>query len=131
MSGSRSRWPRCTSVLLGCLALTFAVACSNPIERGDDGATATAGGTGEVESTGAPLMRIVTPTPVDPNAIPPTATTPSGPVEVPDVYVVQENDTLYAIATRFNVDLARLVEVNNLSDPNDIQVGQELTIPKD
>lgn len=110
--------------------LTLAVACSNPIERGDD-ATVTPGGSVEVEATGAPLMRIVTPTPVDPNAIPPTATTPSGPVEVPDVYVVQENDTLYAIATRFNVDLARLVEVNNLSDPNDIWVGQELTIPKD
>lgn len=108
----------------------LAAACSNPIERGDD-ATATPGGTPEAGSTGVPMLRITTPTPVDPNALPPTATVPSGPVEVPDVYVVQENDTLYAISTRFNVDLARLVEANNLSDPNDIFVGQELVIPKD
>lgn len=125
-----SRWRRCASILLGCSILTVVVACSNPIERGDD-ATVTPGGTPEADSSSVPPLPITTPTPVDPNAIQPTATEASGPVEVPDVYVVQENDTLYAIATRFNVDLARLVEANNLSDPNDIWVGQELTIPKD
>ena len=51
-------------------------------------------------------------------------------MENPDVYVVQENDTLYGIAARFGVELDALISLNGLSDPNDIQVGQELKIPE-
>jgi lipoprotein NlpD len=43
--------------------------------------------------------------------------------------VVAEGDSLYAIAIRFGVEIRAIIELNGLSDPNDIQVGQELRIP--
>jgi lipoprotein NlpD len=54
--------------------------------------------------------------------------TPTVPEEIPNVYVVQENDTLYGIAVRFDVELDALIALNGLSDPNDIWIGQELKI---
>lgn len=46
----------------------------------------------------------------------------------PEVYTVQEGDTLSSIANEFGVTVNDLVEWNNLSDPDDIQVGQELIV---
>ncbi|MGE5073984.1 MAG: LysM peptidoglycan-binding domain-containing protein, partial [Anaerolineae bacterium] len=45
------------------------------------------------------------------------------------VYVVQPDDTLGSIAARFNVSLNDLMAANNLSDPNLLNVGQQLVIP--
>ncbi|MBO0993781.1 LCP family glycopolymer transferase [Bacillus sp. SD088] len=45
-----------------------------------------------------------------------------------ETYTVEENDTLTSIATQFGVTEDDLVEWNNLSDPNNIQVGQTLTV---
>jgi LysM repeat protein len=74
-------------------------------------------------------MEIVTPTPVTP-AVGATGTGVTGaPQENPATYVVVDGDNLYAIALKFGVDLNALIEANGLSDPNDIQVGQELKIP--
>ncbi len=78
--------------------------------------------------TSASLLRIVTPTPVTPG-ITPTGPASTAPAENPETYIVAEGDSLYAIALRFNVELDALIQLNNLSDPNDIQVGQELKIP--
>jgi LysM repeat protein len=47
----------------------------------------------------------------------------------PLVYTVQEGDTLGSIASNFNTTVELLVEVNNIADPNSLQVGQELIIP--
>ncbi len=44
-------------------------------------------------------------------------------------YVVQEGDTLYAIAVDFGVTMEDLMAANGIDDPNTLQVGQELTIP--
>ena len=44
------------------------------------------------------------------------------------VYIVQSGDTLWDIASRFNVDLDELIAVNELED-NNLIVGQELIIP--
>jgi LysM repeat protein len=44
-------------------------------------------------------------------------------------YVVQVGDTLAEIAITFNVPLDVLVRANNISDPDHIEVGQELVIP--
>jgi LysM repeat protein len=76
-----------------------------------------------------PPMRIVTRTPVDQSQIPPTAGGTQTALEVPSTYVVQEGDTLYSIAKRFQLDLAAIVALNGLSDPNDISVGRELMLP--
>lgn len=44
-------------------------------------------------------------------------------------YVVQSGDSLSRIAQQHGVSTARLAEANQLSDPNQIRVGQELVIP--
>jgi LysM repeat protein len=114
--------------LLVCLTsavLMLLAACSNPLA--DDETLEQEAANGAPTATTAPPMRIVTPTPVDATAV--AAASPTPEEERPDTYVVQENDTLYGIAARFNVEISRLVEENGLSDPNDIWVGQELTIP--
>ncbi len=79
--------------------------------------------------TGAVPLKIVTPTPFVAGATTTAGQTPTVPEENPDVYVVQENDTLYGIAVRFDVELDALIALNGLSDPNDIWIGQELKIP--
>jgi LysM repeat protein len=43
--------------------------------------------------------------------------------------VIQAGDSLSSIARRHGVTAARLAEVNKISDPNRIRVGQKLTIP--
>jgi murein DD-endopeptidase MepM/ murein hydrolase activator NlpD len=45
------------------------------------------------------------------------------------VYIVQSGDTLSSISSRFNVDIAELMDANGISDPNLLSAGQELVIP--
>jgi LysM repeat protein len=44
-------------------------------------------------------------------------------------YVVESGDTLYGIAGRFGTSVSAIAAANNLSDPNYIYPGQQLTIP--
>jgi len=46
----------------------------------------------------------------------------------PRVHVVQKGDTLYAIAFNYGIDPRELAELNNIQDPNLIQVGQQLSL---
>lgn len=46
----------------------------------------------------------------------------------PKVYTVQKGDTLYAIAFNYGLDPRELVELNNIQDPNVIQVGQQINL---
>lgn len=46
-----------------------------------------------------------------------------------NIYVVQRGDTLSRIAQRFGVTVARIVQVNQLPDPDVLVVGQALVIP--
>lgn len=43
-------------------------------------------------------------------------------------YTVKAGDTLYSIAVRYKTTVSRLVQVNNISNPNVLSVGQKLTI---
>jgi lipoprotein NlpD len=117
------------SVLLGATLLTSA--CSIPdLPNSDDPATPTTEAVAEAATpTGATPLKIVTPTPFVAGATTTAGQTPTVPQENPEVYVVQENDTLYGIAVRFDVELDALISLNGLSDPNDISIGQELKIP--
>ena len=45
------------------------------------------------------------------------------------VYIVQPGDTLNLIALKFNTNSADLIAVNNISDPNFLQVNTQLLIP--
>jgi formylglycine-generating enzyme required for sulfatase activity len=56
--------------------------------------------------------------------------TPVSPTMAPDVYVVQAGDTLGAIAKQYGVTVEALQEVNAISDPTHLQIGQKLIIPK-
>ena len=111
-------------------ATLLLAACAVNLDRGEKSATP---GSDRLPATATatqlPALTIVTPTPVTPGASPVAGDVPTPPAENPETYVVQEGDTLYAIALRFGVELEALIEQNGLSDPNDIQVGQELKIP--
>ncbi len=73
----------------------------------------------------------VTPTPTatyTATASPTITLTPT--LSGPFVYQVQEGDTLWSIATQFNVDLLVLITVNNLDPANPIiNAGDRLNIP--
>jgi LysM repeat protein len=45
------------------------------------------------------------------------------------VYVVQTGDTLAFIATKLNSTMEAIIEENEIEDPNDIFVGQQLDVP--
>jgi len=57
----------------------------------------------------------------------------AGPRDLPQgrhlVHLVKRGETLSAIARRYHVDLAQLVEANRLARPNQIRTGETLVIP--
>ncbi len=114
-------------------ALVFAIVtsgCSIAEMTGDDeAATPTTSVSDAATPTGVNPLRIVTPTPFVAGATTTAGLAPTVVEAKPDVYVVQESDTLYGIAVRFEVELDELISLNGLSDPNDIRIGQELKIP--
>jgi LysM repeat protein len=65
---------------------------------------------------------ILTPTPDQPRVLP-TLRVNS------EQYVVQSGDTLATISRRFTVGLQSLIDSNHISNPDYLDVGQELTIP--
>lgn len=75
----------------------------------------------------------------DSAAVPPTAAPATGPAvpTVPaapgeqQVYRIQPGDTLYGIALRFNTTIGAIQRVNNLPNPDRLDVGQEIIIPAD
>ena len=69
--------------------------------------------------TGAPVL---TPTPDSPHY-------QAGVARGPETYVVQSGDMLSAIAERFSVSIDAIVQANNISNPDALEVGQTLTIP--
>ncbi|HEX2884204.1 MAG TPA: LysM domain-containing protein, partial [Candidatus Limnocylindria bacterium] len=67
------------------------------------------------------------PTPA-PTPVPTVAATPAPP-PAQTTYVVQQGDTLAAIAQRFGTTVAAIQAANGIADPNEIIVGQVLVIP--
>lgn len=135
----RRRWPAIPAVLL--VATLFALALSGFRSGVPTIAVATA-------SPGAPTTTSTpTPTPAPPSATPTgtpaPAPTPSAPPPTPTptavptpkpapavrTYRVQSGDTLGAIAARFGVTVSALANLNNISDPSLLPIGQVLRIP--
>jgi len=48
------------------------------------------------------------------------------PADAPDTHVVQSGESLYVIAKEYEIEPVRLAKWNLLSNPNQLQVGQEL-----
>lgn len=70
------------------------------------------------------------PAPVQSSAVTKAAMSTEKPSNPKDTYVIQKGETLYAVATNQGVTSTQLAEANGISDPNKIQAGQTLIIPK-
>jgi LysM repeat protein len=65
-----------------------------------------------------------------PEADSPTPTpTPTRPGAAYRTYVVQRGDILKQIAARYGVSMASIIAINNIPNPDSLQVGQVLNIP--
>lgn len=66
-----------------------------------------------------------------PTFLPPTPTLAPTPTATPTpvTYVVQPGDWLTALAQQFDVSPEAIIAINNIQDPNHIEVGTVLTIP--
>jgi LysM repeat protein len=60
------------------------------------------------------------------STVPPATTTTY--VE-PVHYIVQSGDTLFNISKRFNLDMLKLMQLNGISNPDHVEVGQNLLLP--
>ena len=47
------------------------------------------------------------------------------------IYVVVPGDTLWKLSKRFNTDVHTIASYNGIADPDVLQVGQVLRIPKE
>ncbi len=105
--------------LIGLFIAGTVTSCTVPVQGADP-----------LRPTVRPLLRI---TPAPPQDIKGTATsfalrivptaTPIG------MYIVKPGDSLGKIAEDFATTVDEILALNNLSDPNQIEVGQTLTIP--
>jgi len=92
--------------------------------------TSTPGAPGDQQAPAQAVIETGTDTAEVPSApgLPDAGSVPE-PSPPPQVYVVKAGDTLYAIADRFNCDVEELIRVNGITNPNALQVGQQLQIP--
>jgi LysM repeat protein len=65
-----------------------------------------------------------TPVPATPSDTPTPTVTPT-----PIIYVIEKGDTLLVIARQFGVTVQGIQEVNGISDPRRLRIGQEIIIP--
>ncbi|HEX7103593.1 MAG TPA: LysM domain-containing protein [Nitrolancea sp.] len=113
---------------LGLLLCAFsATACG---AKGSPNASATP----TLSGTAIPMMTIVTPTPGLPSAPGSTGATPTEAAQQSQngqngTYTVQPGDTLFSIATKFNVTIDALMKANSITDPTALQANQLLVIP--
>jgi LysM repeat protein len=66
----------------------------------------------DIDATATVYASLLRPTP-----------TPAG------LYIVRDGDTLGGLAEQFGTTVEEIMAVNNLTDPNNLQVGQALIIP--
>jgi LysM repeat protein len=79
--------------------------------------------------TATPVASVAIAATIPPNTPAPTPKyTPTLPV-VGDRYTVQAGDTLFGICKRLGVSYDDMVTLNNLQDPDNLQIGQVLKIP--
>ncbi len=143
------------AILVLILVLVGAVGCTRSKPGGEEAAPPAGAGaeatptlmTIEATPTIIEGMPTLTPTPAGPVADEtpaPTAEAPvaeGGPTAVPAApaatpapgegfeYTVRWGDTLASIATRFGTTVQAITELNNLTNPNQLYVGQKLRIP--
>jgi LysM repeat protein len=80
-----------------------------------------------VDKTKTPGVEPPPPTATPSPTTPPTPTATSVPVGGV-TYIVKPGDSLYSIARRYNMTVDEIMELNGITDPTSLQVGQELII---
>ena len=123
------------AALLAAPALLLAACGGGGDDDGGETATPTSTPTtsaGEPIPTATPFAVTPTPTIVASTATP----TPTGTAAPPapsggsaTAYTVEEGDSLFGIAARFNTSVEAIIEANGITDRALIFAGQELTIP--
>lgn len=138
----RRRWPAIPAVLLVTALFTLALSGfragvpATPIATASPGIPTptstttrapapTSAASDEPVPSGAPSEG---PASAVPTAAPTAAPSPA-PTRAFRTYVVQQGDTLSAIAAEFGTTVQALVDLNNLSNPGQLSVGQVLRIP--
>ncbi|MGA9347792.1 MAG: FxLYD domain-containing protein [Anaerolineae bacterium] len=83
-------------------------------------------------ATGHVELPPVTPRPTStPAPSTPAPTSPPTPTPTPVIYTVQASDTLIDIAKQYGISVEALQEANAILNPQLLQIGQELVIPRD
>lgn len=101
------------------------------VEPTDPPATAPPTQAPEPTATLAPAtgMPTATPSPVAARTASPTMRATPGPRPTPLIHIVQPGESLWFIADLYGVRRRAIVDANELTDPNHIEVGQRLIIP--
>ena len=64
----------------------------------------------------------------------PEASDASEETEEYEIYTVQKGDTLISICSRYGINyyenMKKILEINNINDPKQLQIGQEIKLPK-
>lgn len=139
----RRRWPAIPAVLLVTALFTLALSGFRAGVPATPVATASPGAPTPAPTTSVPAPT-ATPEPAasgEPTVAPATAPPSPAPTAAPTVavtrtprptfrtYVVQPGDNLSAIAGRFGTTVQAIVDLNNLTNPGQLSVGQVLLIP--
>ena len=75
-------------------------------------------------------VRVSLVTDISGRPVPPTARPPvRPPVDGFITYTIKAGDTLFKIGQQFGVSVNRLIELNNITDPENLQIGQQILIP--
>ncbi|MDE0430313.1 MAG: FxLYD domain-containing protein [Caldilineaceae bacterium] len=85
---------------------------------------------GTPTATIVPFADLKPPETATPALFMPSPTPSLTPTPTPIVYRVEPGDNLGSIATRFGVSVSSLQERNSVQDPRNLQIGQELVIPR-
>lgn len=113
----RSKPPRSQRVVQGALAVVASVAVAAA------GALLVRSCNGDGDEPAPPVLPPLSSTTTT------STTTTTTTVAVVRTYEIQSGDSLFAIAQRFGVTVAALLEVNGIEDPDRIEAGQILTLP--
>jgi LysM repeat protein len=46
------------------------------------------------------------------------------------VYVIKKGDNPWTIARKLKIDYQKLLEINQITNPRDLKIGQKLKLPK-
>lgn len=136
----RRRWPAIPAILLVATLVTLALTGFRGEVPSAVAASASPGATSlatQAPTTAGPQTAAPTTAPSEAPTVAPTAApTPpptAAPTEAPEptfrTYRVQSGDTLSAIAARFDTTVSAIVNLNDLDNANDLDVGQRLLIP--